>query len=210
MTSDWWRRAVFYQIYPRSFADANGDGIGDLDGITAHLDYLNDGTARSLGIDALWLSPINPSPLNDWGYDVSDYCGVHPDLGDLGDVRSPGCRGASARHQDRPRPGAESHLGSAPMVSRVSFVARKSEARLVHLEARGAGSSAQQLGQHLRRSRVEIDAATRPMVPASVPRIAARSELPQSRGRRRDAKRDALLARSRRRRVSRRCGPRDD
>ncbi|MGB6555712.1 MAG: alpha-amylase family glycosyl hydrolase [Candidatus Binataceae bacterium] len=83
MASDWWRRAVFYQIYPRSFADSNGDGIGDLDGITAHLDYLNDGTAQSLGIDALWLSPINPSPLRDWGYDVSDYCGVHPELGDL-------------------------------------------------------------------------------------------------------------------------------
>src|SRR5262249_37667116 len=81
--SDWWRRAVFYQIYPRSFADSNGDGIGDLDGITDHLDYLNDGTDRSLGIDAIWLSPINPSPLKDWGYDVSDYTGVHPELGDL-------------------------------------------------------------------------------------------------------------------------------
>ncbi len=83
MSLSWWRRAVFYQIYPRSFADSNGDGIGDLDGITAHLDYLNDGTDRSLGIDAIWLSPINPSPLKDWGYDVSDYRGVHPDLGDL-------------------------------------------------------------------------------------------------------------------------------
>lgn len=79
----WWQRAVFYQIYPRSFADSNGDGIGDLDGITAHLDYLNDGTPKSLGIDAIWLNPINPSPLDDWGYDVSDYCAIHPDLGDL-------------------------------------------------------------------------------------------------------------------------------
>ena len=83
MPRQWWQDAVFYQIYPRSFADANGDGIGDLDGITAHLDYLNDGTPASLGIDAIWLSPINPSPLKDWGYDVSDYCGVHPDLGTL-------------------------------------------------------------------------------------------------------------------------------
>ena len=83
MASDWWRSAVFYQIYPRSFADSNADGIGDLAGITEHLDYLNDGTDRSLGIDAIWLSPINPSPLKDWGYDVSDYCDVHPDLGDL-------------------------------------------------------------------------------------------------------------------------------
>jgi alpha-glucosidase len=83
MALAWWQRAVFYQIYPRSFADSNRDGIGDLDGITAHLDYLNDGTPRSLGVDAIWLNPINPSPLNDWGYDVSDYCGIHPDLGTL-------------------------------------------------------------------------------------------------------------------------------
>ncbi|MGD1027607.1 alpha-amylase family glycosyl hydrolase [Candidatus Binatus soli] len=79
----WWQRAVFYQIYPRSFADSNGDGVGDLDGVTAHLDYLNDGTPNSLGIDAIWLNPINPSPLDDWGYDISDYCGIHPELGDL-------------------------------------------------------------------------------------------------------------------------------
>jgi alpha-glucosidase len=83
MPLHWWQRAVFYQIYPRSFADSNGDGVGDLDGVTAHLDYLNDGTENSLGIDAIWLNPINPSPLDDWGYDVSDYCAIHPDLGDL-------------------------------------------------------------------------------------------------------------------------------
>src|SRR6266481_3139122 len=63
MPLKWWQRAVFYQIYPRSFADSNGDGIGDLDGVTAHLDYLGGG-ADSLGIDAIWLNPINPSPLN--------------------------------------------------------------------------------------------------------------------------------------------------
>jgi alpha-glucosidase len=78
MDLQWWQRGVFYQIYPRSFADSNGDGIGDLDGVTAHLEYLKD-----LGIDAIWLNPINPSPLEDWGYDVSDYCGIHSDLGDL-------------------------------------------------------------------------------------------------------------------------------
>ncbi|MDO8431542.1 MAG: alpha-amylase family glycosyl hydrolase [Candidatus Binatus sp.] len=78
----WWQSGIFYQIYPRSFADSNRDGIGDLDGITAHLDYLNGGP-DSLGIDAIWLNPINPSPFKDWGYDVSDYCGVHPDYGDL-------------------------------------------------------------------------------------------------------------------------------
>jgi alpha-glucosidase len=79
---DWWRRAVFYQVYPRSFQDSNGDGIGDLQGIVDRLDYLA-GTPRSLGVDAIWLSPTFPSPMKDFGYDVSDYLGVHPDFGDL-------------------------------------------------------------------------------------------------------------------------------
>lgn len=72
----WWRDAVVYQIYPRSFADSNGDGIGDLAGITGKLDYLAD-----LGVDALWLSPIFTSPMRDFGYDVADYCGVDPVFG---------------------------------------------------------------------------------------------------------------------------------
>jgi alpha-glucosidase len=80
---DWWRRAVFYQVYPRSFQDSNGDGIGDLQGIIDRLDYLNDGTDQSLGIDAIWLSPTFPSPMKDFGYDVSDYCDVAPEFGDL-------------------------------------------------------------------------------------------------------------------------------
>ena len=74
----WWREAVFYEIYVRSFQDANGDGIGDIPGIIQRLDYLNDGTSRSLGVDALWLTPVNPSPMYDFGYDVSDYCGIEP------------------------------------------------------------------------------------------------------------------------------------
>ncbi len=81
MSQAWWRDGVFYQAYPRSFADANGDGIGDLAGLTAKLDYL-----QWLGVAALWLNPINPSPDVDWGYDVADYTGVHPDLGTLEDV----------------------------------------------------------------------------------------------------------------------------
>jgi alpha-glucosidase len=73
--------AVFYEIYVRSFQDSNGDGVGDLQGIIDRLDYLNDGTPDSLGVDALWLTPINPSPMFDFGYDVSDYRGVHPLFG---------------------------------------------------------------------------------------------------------------------------------
>lgn len=74
----WWQEAVFYQIYPRSFCDANGDGVGDLAGIASRLDYLSN-----LGIDALWLSPIFPSPMRDFGYDVSDYCDVDKVFGDI-------------------------------------------------------------------------------------------------------------------------------
>ncbi len=74
----WWRSAVLYQLYPRSFADSNGDGQGDLQGIIEHLDHL-----VWLGVDGIWLNPINPSPNADWGYDVADYTGVEPDFGDL-------------------------------------------------------------------------------------------------------------------------------
>ena len=77
----WWRDAVVYQIYPRSFQDSDGDGVGDLRGITQRLDHL-----VWLGVDAFWLSPIYPSPLADFGYDVSDYTAVDPQLGTLGDL----------------------------------------------------------------------------------------------------------------------------
>ena len=77
---EWWRGAVIYQIYPRSFADSNGDGIGDLAGITAHLDHV-----ASLGVDAIWLSPFFTSPMRDFGYDVSDFCDVDPIFGTLAD-----------------------------------------------------------------------------------------------------------------------------
>ena len=76
----WWRGAAIYQIYPRSFADSNGDGIGDLAGITQHLDYV-----ATLGVDAIWLSPFFTSPMRDFGYDVADYCGVDPIFGTLED-----------------------------------------------------------------------------------------------------------------------------
>jgi alpha-glucosidase len=77
---EWWRGATIYQVYPRSFADSNGDGIGDLPGITGKLDYV-----ASLGVDAIWISPFFTSPMKDFGYDVADYCGVDPIFGTLAD-----------------------------------------------------------------------------------------------------------------------------
>jgi alpha-glucosidase len=76
----WWRRGVVYQVYPRSFQDTNGDGIGDLEGVRRRLDHL-----VSLGVDALWLSPVFPSPMADFGYDVADYCGIDPIFGTIED-----------------------------------------------------------------------------------------------------------------------------
>ena len=76
----WWKSAVVYQIYPRSFCDSNGDGVGDLEGIRRHLDHLED-----LGVDAIWISPFFTSPMKDYGYDVADYCDVDPLFGDLAD-----------------------------------------------------------------------------------------------------------------------------
>ena len=77
---DWWRHGIFYQVYPRSFQDTDGDGVGDIRGIIERLPYL-----KSLGIDAVWLSPIFPSPMADFGYDISDYTGIDPLFGTMDD-----------------------------------------------------------------------------------------------------------------------------
>jgi alpha-glucosidase len=79
----WWKGAVVYQVYVRSFCDSNGDGQGDLAGLFSKLDYI-----AALGVDAIWLSPIHPSPNRDWGYDISDYENVHPDYGTLADFNT--------------------------------------------------------------------------------------------------------------------------
>src|SRR5665213_1592226 len=77
----WWKHAVIYEIYPRSFQDTNGDGIGDLNGITPRLDYL-----QHLGVDAIWIAPMYPSPQVDFGYDIANYETVDPQYGTLADL----------------------------------------------------------------------------------------------------------------------------
>ena len=115
----WWRDGVLYQIYPRSYMDTNGDGVGDLRGITQRLDHL-----QWLGVDGIWLDPIMLSPNDDWGYDVADYVAVDPSLGTLADadelVEEAGKRGIRVD----PRPRAEPHERSAPVVRRREVVAR--------------------------------------------------------------------------------------
>ena len=104
--------AIVYQIYPRSFQDSNGDGVGDLPGITRS----GSTTCAWLGVDAIWISPIYPSPMADFGYDVSDYCDIHPLFGTLADFDALLAEAHAARAQGHPRLRAEPHLGPAPLV----------------------------------------------------------------------------------------------
>lgn len=83
MKTPWWQSAVIYQIYPRSFQDSNHDGIGDIQGIISHLDYL-----KKLGIDAIWLSPVYASPNDDNGYDISDYENIMSEFGTMADMNA--------------------------------------------------------------------------------------------------------------------------
>ena len=116
----WWRDGVLYQIYPRSYMDTNGDGVGDLRGIIDRLDHL-----QWLGVDGIWLDPITVSPNDDWGYDVADYCDVDPALGTLADADELVAEAARARHPRDPRPRAQPLERPAPVVPRRDVVARR-------------------------------------------------------------------------------------
>ena len=200
---EWWQRGVIYQIYPRSFQDSNGDGVGDLRGHHRRAST----TSRWLGVDALWLSPIYPSPMADFGYDISDYCDIDPLFGTLADFDALLAEAHAPRAQGHPRLRAEPHLRPAPLVRRVALVARQPEARLVHL-ARSRRRTAGRRTTGCRNfggSAWQFDEAHRPVLLPRLPQGAARPQLAQSaRSRAGDARRAALLARARRRRVPRR------
>ena len=102
MTKKWWHDKVAYQIYPKSFYDSNGDGIGDLPGIISKLDYLQD-----LGVDIIWLSPCYPSPLADEGYDISDYYDIDPRFGTMEDIGPAPGRGQKAEYVHPHGPGSQ-------------------------------------------------------------------------------------------------------
>ncbi len=201
----WWQSAVFYQIYPRSFADSDGDGVGDLGGIRAHLADL-----AWLGVDALWISPFYRSPMVDFGYDVSDYCDVDPLFGTL---------------EEFDRLVAEAHaLGLKVIIDWVPnhtsdqhpwFVDAASGRDSAHRDwyvwrdARPGRLPAQQLGGRLRPLRAGLDLrrAVRPVVPAPVRVGPARPQLGPARGGRGHARRAPLLAGPGRRRVPGRRHP---
>ncbi len=127
----WWKEAVVYQVYPRSFKDSNGDGIGDLPGITSKLDYL-----QGLGVNVIWLSPHYDSPNADNGYDIRDYRKVMKEFGTMADFDTLLAGIKTAAHAADYRPGGESHLGRAPLVCRVEEIEGQSVSRLLHLARR--------------------------------------------------------------------------
>jgi glycosidase len=114
---DWWRSAVVYQVYPRSFADSDGDGVGDLGGILDHLDHL-----ELLGVDVVWLSPVYRSPMADNGHDISDYHDVDPNLRHARAARRADCAAARAGHEAGDGPRRQPHQLGARLVRGVALV----------------------------------------------------------------------------------------
>ena len=202
---NWWRSGVLYQLYPRSFADADGDGHGDLHGVIEHLDHL-----AWLGVDAIWLSPIHPSPNADWGYDVADYTDVHPDFGDARDARpswSPrrATRGIRVILDLVPNHTSDRHPW---------FVESRSSRTAPHrdwyvwADALPDGSPPNNWVSVFGGSAWTWDETTQPVLPAQLPARAARPQLVERRGARRVRRHPAVLVRPGHRGVPDRRRPR--
>ena len=175
--SRWWQGGVFYQIYPRSYADSNGDGVGDLPGIISKLDHL-----QRLGVSGVWLSPVTCSPNRDWGYDVSDYRDIDPDYGTLDDLDTLVREAGATRHPHPHGPGAEPHERSTPVVRRRAQRPRRCAPRLLRVgRPQARRQPAQQLGEHLRRAGVGARRAQRAVLPAQLRGGTARPQLVERR-----------------------------
>ena len=147
---------MLYQLYPRSFADSDGDGIGDLRGVIDHLDHL-----AWLGVDGMWLNPTFPSPNADWGFDVADYRGVDPALGTLDDLDELVAAARRARHPGRSLDLVPNHTSDEHAWFVEARASRDGPPRLVRMARPGPGRRpAEQLDGHLRRPGLELDEAT--------------------------------------------------
>ena len=200
---EWWKAAVVYQIYPRSFADSDGDGIGDLRGILGRLDYL-----QHLGVDVVWLSPVYSSPQDDNGYDISDYQDIDPTFGTLEDLDAliAGLheRGIKlvmdlvVNHTSDEHPWFVESRSSRDNPKRDWYWWRP--ARPGH-EPGTPGAEPTNWGSFFSGPAWELDRATRRVLPAPVLPQAARPQLGEPRGQARRLRHDAVVARPRRRRL---------
>ena len=198
---DWWRGATIYQIYPRSFADSDGDGIGDLRGITGHLDHV-----ASLGVDAIWLCPFFKSPMKDFGYDISDYRDVDPIFGSLADFHAL----VGRAHELDLRVIIDqvySHTSDQHPWFRESRANRDNPRAdwYVWADPKPDGSAAQQLAIGFRGTGVDMGCAARTILPAQFSGRAAGPQCAQSGGSRGASGHGPILARGGRRRLPAGC-----
>ncbi len=171
----WWRGAVIYQVYPRSLMDSNADGIGDIPGIIAKLDYI-----ASLGVDAVWISPFFKSPMKDFGYDISDYRDIDPIFGTLNDfdrlVEKAHAMGIKIIIDQ-----VLSHTSDQHAWFEESRQSRDNSKADWYGRPTGRRHSPQQLAVHFWRLRLGVGAAPGAVLPAQLPEKPARPELPQPR-----------------------------
>lgn len=191
--NDWYKSMVVYQIWPRSFCDGNGDGIGDLWGVLSKLDYI-----KSLGVDAIWFSPLYPSPNADFGYDVADYKNINPEYGDLEVFKEVLDGRARARDARVHGPRGEPHLRRARVVQAEPGHPQPVPELLLlaagPAHALRRDEASQQLGQSLRGRRLGARPPERGVLPPHLRQEAARPQPRQPRRARGGQEHHALLA----------------